>query len=151
MIDFDATYAEHASRLLAATVKQLDGDLQTAADIMANVWAKAWERRSTFDPARGSVGAWLNCIRRSAIVDHYRTKRETMPLVAEPAAQTPKTFDGVVEAIDKLPEPWAVAIRLVYLDDRSFPSAAEALGVSVGCVHRRAVLGLQRLRTILAA
>lgn len=148
--NFDEAFSAHNSRLLALTARKV-GDLQTAADIVATVWAKAWERRASYDPTRGTVGAWLNSIRRSAIADHYRAKRETLPLVAEPAA--PAEFDrpDLARALESLPEPWADAVRAVYLEDRSFPAAAEALGVSVSTAHKRTLLGLHRLRRILAA
>jgi len=147
--NFDEAFSAHHSRLLALTAGKV-GDLQVAADVMAAVWAKAWERRSTFDPARGSVGAWLNCIRRSAVVDHYRAKRETLPLAAEPAAPDDDRPD-LETAIGKLPEPWAEAVRLIYLEEKTFPEAAKALGLSIGCIHNRTKLGLNRLRRIMAA
>ena len=148
--NFDESFAEHNSRLLALTARKV-GDLQTAADIVATVWAKAWERRASYDPTRGTVGAWLNCIRRSAIVDHYRATCETLPLVVEPAAPAERDRSDLARALDRLPEPWADAVKAVYLEDRSFPSAAVALGVSVGTAYKRTMLGLQRLRRILAA
>ena len=147
--DFDEAFAQHHGRLLATTARKV-GDLQTAADIMAAVWAKAWERRSTFDPARGTVGAWLNCIRRSAIADHYRAKRVTLPLVTEPAAPSEDRPD-LETAIGKLPGPWSKAVRLIYLEDHTFTSAAKVLGVSTSTAHQRALLGIQRLRRMLLA
>lgn len=148
--NFDEAFSMHNGRLLAMTVKQLGGDLQTAADLVSTVWQKSWERRETFSPERGSVGAWLNCIRRSAIADYFRAKRETLPLVAEPAAPDDGRPD-LETAIGKLPEPWSKTIRLIYLEDRTFTEAAKILGVSVSCVHGRAKHGLHRLQRILAA
>ena len=117
-------------------------------------WAKAWQRRSTYDPARGTVGAWLNCICRSAMADYWRTNRITLLTLQEsdePEALTEDERPDLAEALGGLPDDLAAAVRAVYLEDRTFADAAKSLGLSIGCVHKRTSLGIKRLRKILAA
>jgi len=145
MIDFKEIYAEHHAALLRTTTRRC-GDLQTAADVCSEAWAKAWRCRASYDPARGTVGAWLNCICRTTMIDHYgRQCVKLLTLVDEPEA--PDDPLDLAAAIGKLPDPWADAIRAVYLEDRSFSAAAKAMTT----LHYRAQKGLQRLRKILAA
>jgi len=156
MLDFDAAYAEHHADLLRLTTARC-GDVQTAADIVAETWAKAWRRRASYDPARGTAGAWLYRICTRTSQNYFRGKRVKLVSLYwsdEPAAPADDLTDDqsdVTNALNKLPEPWADAIRALYLEDRTLPQAAEVLGCSPGTVYNRAKQGLQRLRKILAA
>jgi RNA polymerase sigma-70 factor, ECF subfamily len=150
-MNWDEVYAEHHAALLRRTAARC-GNLQAAADIVADVWAKAWQRRESYNPARGSVEAWLNAICRSTIADHYRAQRvKHTALQGEPAAPTESETPDLARAIDALPAHYAAAVRAVYLDDRSFPEAAKAMGCSVGATHKWCVAGVKRLRQMLAA
>ena len=154
MIDFDEAHAEHNAALLRMTAARC-GDLQAAADIVADVWAKAWQRRATFDPARGSVGAWLYVICRSATAEYYRRVCVKLSALSERDEPTSSPDIGrssdLAEALDLLPDDWAAAVRAVYLHDRSYPEAAKALNCSVGVTHKRCVAGIKRLKELLAA
>lgn len=70
MIDFDMAYSDFHAELLSQTAARC-GDLQVAQDVCYETWARAWKRRTTFDPVRGSVRAWLGSICRTALADYY--------------------------------------------------------------------------------
>ena len=57
----------------------------------------------------------------------------------------------LLKNIDALPPYLAAAVRLAYIDDRSFPQTAKALGCSIHIAHKRTLLGVQRLRRRKAA
>lgn len=52
-------------------------------------------------------------------------------------------------AIDALPAELRPAVRVVYVEDRTFIDAAKVLGCSVGTAHNRCVRGLKQLRRIM--
>lgn len=54
-------------------------DDQTAEDITSQVFLKAWENLSRYRPS-GHFLAWLYTIARNQVIDHYRTRKETVPL-----------------------------------------------------------------------
>ncbi len=54
-------------------------DEQTAEDITSQVFLKAWENISRYRPS-GHFLAWLYTIARNQVIDHYRTRKETVPL-----------------------------------------------------------------------
>lgn len=53
---------------------------ETAEDITSLVFTKALEHLPTFSPDAGTFQAWLYRIARNAVIDHYRTSRQTDPL-----------------------------------------------------------------------
>jgi RNA polymerase sigma-70 factor, ECF subfamily len=55
-------------------------DAQTADDLTALVFERAWSNLKRYQPKSASFGAWLFGIARNAISDHYRRGRETLPL-----------------------------------------------------------------------
>lgn len=50
---------------------------ETAEDLTSQVFLKALDRYATFDVARGTFSAWIYAIARNALVDHYRSSKET--------------------------------------------------------------------------
>ncbi|WJV46607.1 RNA polymerase sigma factor [Streptomyces flavofungini] len=45
---------------------------QAADDLLAELWLRAYEARRGFDPARGSVRAWLFGVARNVLSAHWR-------------------------------------------------------------------------------
>jgi RNA polymerase sigma-70 factor (ECF subfamily) len=65
-------------------------DAHSAADVTQEVFLSAWRARHRFDPARGSLGAWLVTITRSRILDHFRRVGRRPALIdGEPTEQRP--------------------------------------------------------------
>ena len=53
---------------------------ETAEDLTSQAFLKALQHIRTFDPKRGSVGAWIYRIARNTVTDHYRTRRATIDI-----------------------------------------------------------------------
>ena len=78
---------------LYAYVATLLGDRAAAEDVVAQAYERAYRKRRTYDPERGSERAWLFGIARNAALDELRRRRKVVPLVLDPA-------DEVLVAID---------------------------------------------------
>jgi RNA polymerase sigma-70 factor (ECF subfamily) len=79
---FDSLYRSSA-RDLYAYVRTLVGDDASAEDVTALSFERAYRRRASFDPGRGSQRGWLFGIARNAALDELRRRRRSAPLVGE--------------------------------------------------------------------
>ena len=67
-----------------AYVRGLLRDRSAAEDVTAQAFERAYRRRATFDPKRGSHRAWLFGIARNAALDELRRRSRHAELVVEP-------------------------------------------------------------------
>jgi RNA polymerase sigma factor (sigma-70 family) len=83
-LDFDALY--RASRDdVYAYVATLVRDAAAAEDVTALAFERAFRKRRSWSPRRGSGRAWLFGIARNAALDELRRGKRSAALVAEPA------------------------------------------------------------------
>ena len=85
--DVDAAFEELYRRSrddVYAYVGGLLRDRSAAEDVTAQAFERAYRRRRTFKPGRGSRRAWLFGIARNAALDELRRRRRRARLVAEP-------------------------------------------------------------------
>jgi RNA polymerase sigma factor (sigma-70 family) len=80
--NFDALYRSSA-RDVYAYVRTLLGDDAAAEDVTALAFERAYRRRASFDPGRGSQRGWLFAIARNAALDELRRRRRSAPLLGE--------------------------------------------------------------------
>jgi RNA polymerase sigma-70 factor (ECF subfamily) len=79
---FDSLYRSSA-RDLYAYVRTLLGDDASAEDVTALAFERAYRRRASFDPGRGSQRGWLFGIARNAALDELRRRKRAAPLLGE--------------------------------------------------------------------
>lgn len=53
---------------------------ELAEDLTSDVFTKALTKIHTYDDTRGSFSAWLYRIARNRVVDHFRTRKESVPI-----------------------------------------------------------------------
>jgi len=82
-IAFDRLYRQSRDDVFAY-VAGLLRDRSAAEDVTAQAFERAYRKRRSFDPRRGSRRAWLFGIARNAALDELRRRRRTAELAAEP-------------------------------------------------------------------
>ena len=97
-LDFDALY-RGARDDLFAYVATLLRDRAAAEDVTALAFERAYRRRRSFHPDRGSVRAWLFGIARNAALDELRRRKRTASMETEPVADAPGPDDEAERAL----------------------------------------------------
>jgi RNA polymerase sigma-70 factor, ECF subfamily len=126
-------------------------------DVYQEVFMRVFTRlESLRDEA--ALKPWIAQLTRRAAIDRLRSDvRETPTLEAERLAGEEPEFEEIEQAmtvyraLDELPSPYREAISLFFLQDQSYRTISEALGISAGTVASRISRGLAMLREVLAA
>jgi RNA polymerase sigma-70 factor, ECF subfamily len=130
---------------------------QTAEDILHIVFMKAWNNLPRYRPVnRAKFSTWLFQIANFTVIDHWRTRKETVEIdKLENLAQfalDPKlyeNYDFLWKAMEEMPDDYQAVIRMRFIEDLSVSEAAFAMGkseVGVRVLQHRA---LKALRIIL--
>lgn len=78
--DAFATLYEGSVDALYAFVWSKTHHRETAEDLTAVTFTKAWEHIASLRPTEGSFRPWLYTIARNSVIDHYRTRRDHMDI-----------------------------------------------------------------------
>jgi RNA polymerase sigma-70 factor (ECF subfamily) len=132
------------------------GERADIADVVADVFAVAWRRRSD-RPAGATERFWLFGVARRVLADHWRSDRRRRRLWLRMAAQpsglaTPGGTDSEMTeqleaALGRLKEKDREVLRLVAWDELDRTEAADAMGCSVNAFNIRLHRALRRLST----
>jgi RNA polymerase sigma-70 factor, ECF subfamily len=146
------------------------GDHTDAEEVVADAFAQMWRSAAGFDPARGSVTAWLATIVRTRALDLVRARNrrarvleeaavvtdEGETLVIAPTVESPdrdaeltETRAIVRRSLADLPAPQRRVIELAYFGGLSQSEIAAQLSEPLGTVKTRMRAGMERLRQAL--
>ncbi len=152
-----ALYRAHGPELYRFVVRQLH-DEGRAADVVQEIFLRAWRAADRFDPDIASARVWLFAIARNATIDEAR-RRAARPLQVVPPDDLDQnestsypTHDAVIntwlveEALRRISEPHRVALVETYLRGRPYEDVAGELGMPVGTLRSRVFYGLKALR-----
>jgi RNA polymerase sigma-70 factor (ECF subfamily) len=108
------------------------------------------------DPAR--LQRWIYLIARNAIIDHYRTRKETVEVPETLAAEQEPESDEMEELktsfrrmIYNLPKPYREALVLMEFEGRTQQELADRLGISLSGAKSRVQRGREQLKDMLHA
>jgi RNA polymerase sigma-70 factor (ECF subfamily) len=151
-----AAYDHHGRVIFALALRAL-GAHHDAEDVTQQVFVRAWRARTTLDPARGALGAWLVGITRRQIADRLtaqareRQVAERVALATLPCSTT-SLSDAVVDAVvvademNNLSPQQRTVVRLAVFDDLTHQQISALTGLPVGTVKSHLRRGLERLR-----
>lgn len=147
---------------------QMSGSKPIAEDVTQEVFLFLMREGHIFDPARGSLNAFLLGVTRNHVLRRMRVDHSLTPLgdddetdvsvaVLETALRPiedlarAETIELVRKAVLSLPAKYREVVVLCELQDVSYGEAAEILGCAIGTVrsrlHRARALLLAKLRT----
>ena len=144
-------FAEKLGQFIRARVS----DPATAEDILHDVFVKIQRRLGQLqNPAK--LQGWIYLIARNAIIDHYRTRKETVEVPDSLPAETDNHQGDVQELkaalrrmIYSLPELYREALVLTEFDGLTQQELAGRLGISLSGARSRVQRGRAQLKQML--
>jgi RNA polymerase sigma-70 factor (ECF subfamily) len=164
-----ALYDRH-SAVAYGLARAIVRDPADAEEVVADCFSQMWRTAASFDPARGSVAAWVTTIVRTRALDLIRSQRRRARVLddaglladeegagaAPSQGDTPdrdversETRELVRRSLAELPAPQRKVLELAYFGGMSQSEIAELLSEPLGTVKTRMRAGLEKLRTAL--
>lgn len=150
----EAIWHEFSADLRRA-IRSRVADPATAEDILQDVFVKL-HRNLPQLPESAKVEAWLHRVARNAIIDHYRSRKETIEvpedLSVEAPAPGPETTGlnaATRRMIESLPEPDRSALIRTEIDGLTQRELAAELGISLSGAKSRVQRARERLKAML--
>lgn len=152
-------YDRHAS-LVYGLARAMLRDTDEAEDLVQDVFL-AFQRRGRFDPARGTLAAYLGTMTRSMALDRLRSRKRRGAAIEEMTRNAPEDVDPVTpldtlvesdegtrvrQALDRLPPKSRRVLELAYYRGMSQTEIATLLEAPLGTVKTWARTGLLALR-----
>lgn len=160
---FEALYTATFAHLLGYALRRC-GDVEDAADVVAETFAIAWRRIDTVPPGDGAR-LWLYGVARNVLANHRRglTRRRELSAAlaaevaevyersAEESAGESAEFAAIGRAFRGLPEDDRELLALVAWEGLDHGQIAKVLGCSRNAVRIRLYRARRRLARTLAA
>jgi RNA polymerase sigma-70 factor (ECF subfamily) len=135
-------YKDRVFRLAYSILK----DRAAAEDAAQETFVRVWKALPRFD-GRAALGTWIYAITRNTCLMELRRRRPTVSFddpdsteaqhaaasIATGPADDPER-DNLLRLVEALPRNQQEAVRLFYLEDRSYETVAEQLGMPLGTV-----------------
>ena len=149
-------YDRFAAQMLGLATRIL-GNRRDGEDLVHDVFLEAWQRARSYDPARGSVRAWLLLRVRSRAIDRARALASARRFAmvetaagsdtrAEPEPGLGGDRERARAALEALPEAQRRVVELCYFEGCSGRDVAERLGIPIGTVKSRLFAAMKGLR-----
>jgi RNA polymerase sigma-70 factor (ECF subfamily) len=165
---FDLLVPEYRDRVFRLCLSILR-DRASAEDAAQEALVRVWKALPGFD-GRAALGTWIYAIARNTCLMELRRRRPTVSfddpdceeaqraaagIATGPAADPER--DNLLRLVETLPRNQQEAVRLFYLEDRSYEHVAEQLGMPLGTVKnllhraRKRLMELARPEEVVAA
>jgi RNA polymerase sigma-70 factor (ECF subfamily) len=121
-------------------------DRAAAEDAAQETFVRVWKALPGFD-GRAQLGTWIYAITRNTCLMELRRRRPTVSFDDPDSAEAQRAAaaiatgpagdperDNLLRLVDALPRNQQEAVRLFYLEDRSYEAVAEQLDMPLGTV-----------------
>ncbi len=148
---YDA-YVERVTRYIYFRVSE-ESDTE---DLVSQVFLKAWENLDRYKMGSSPFIAWLYTIARNLVIDHYRTKKDALPLeealafpsemeMPDEEAQTRFDLQAMRDALQFLSSDQQQALILKYIAGLPNDSIAKIMNKQEGTIRGLQMRALQTL------
>src|ERR1043165_7949498 len=148
---YDA-YVERVTRYIYFRVSE-GSDTE---DLVSQVFLKAWENLDRYKSGSSPFIAWLYTIARNLVIDHYRTKKDILPLeeaIATPSdmempdeeAQMHFDLEAMRDSLQALSKDQQQVLILKYIAGLPNEDIAKIMGKQEGTIRGLQMRGLQTL------
>lgn len=138
------------------------GSAQDAEDLCEQVFLKAWEAIGRYTWCGYPFSSWLYKLAHNLVVDHYRTRRETLPLndviatsdePVDPESMLRQTLDAceLRDAIVQLTSEQRQVIALKFVEGYDNAEIAQMMNKKEGAIRALQYRALRSLQGILEA
>jgi RNA polymerase sigma-70 factor (ECF subfamily) len=152
--EFQAAFDEHKDAVYRFAWRMC-GSAATAQDITQDTFVQLLRHPRRFDPARGTLRAFLLGIARNLALKHWRAEHRHEPLDDDVAAEPVDLDRGEVgeivgRAVQALPPLQREAVILAEYEGLTLVEIARAVDADIGTVKSRLHRARERLRRALA-
>lgn len=145
-------------RIVYSLALRMLGDVGAAEEVTQDVFLRCWQHIDRYQPAQGTLAAWLLAIAHHRTIDELRSRRQRQrrheqgdaELAAlatrDPTLDEVLLRDEVRRGLSQLPDTQREAIELIFWGGLTRREAAARLGIPLGTLHTRLRLGMERLR-----
>ncbi len=137
-------------------------DVQTAEDVVQDVFLNVWRLASSFDARRGSARSWLLAMVHHRSIDNIRQRRDKTQMNLPMELKQPGTETGVWQevmgnldrqdiekALKQIPMEQRKAIELAFFIGYTHREIADDARIPLGTVKSRSRMGMEKLRDLL--
>jgi len=148
---FESLFREHQGQVYGWIVR-IVRDPSAAEDLTVEAFWRLYQHRDRLDP-NGNCPAWLRRVATNLAIDHLRRSKPAELLKSEPADE--KQLDSleqqqlraaIRDALMSLSPKLRVVVQLVLIEDESYATVAESLGISLSAVKLRIFRATRILR-----
>lgn len=154
---YDA-YVDRVSRYIYFRVSE-ESDME---DLVSQVFLKAWENLERYKTGNSPFIAWLYTIARNLVIDHYRMKKDTLPLeealalpsdleMPDDTAQTRFDLEAMRDALQRLSKDQQQVLILKYIAGLPNEGIAKIMNKQEGTIRGLQMRGLQTLAKYMKA
>lgn len=143
------------SEKLGQFIRARVADPATAEDLLQDVFVKIHARLGQLKDAT-KLQSWVYLIARNAIIDHYRTRKEMVPVpesLVDESERPSEEIEGLMAAfrrmIGSLPEPYREALVLTEFEGLTQQELADRVGISLSGAKSRVQRGREHLKGML--
>jgi len=144
---FERFYRMHAARLLSFLRRYL-GDSTAAEDIAQEAFLQLWQRPNGFNPARGTLKAYLFGIAAKRAADWWRHHPPESPSAPERPVHQGDPPVLVANALEQVDPDTRSLLWLREVEGYSYQELAAMLEIPLGTVKWRLFTGREQLRRI---
>jgi RNA polymerase sigma-70 factor (ECF subfamily) len=154
---FDELYSRYSPRVFGYLFQRLNGNVEEAEDLTAEVFTKVYEKIDRFQVQGAPLSAWLFRIAHNRLIDSVRRrpKQTQVALDDAPALAAGPVFGGIDQAVAldqikvglaRLTEEQRQVITLRFLESKSLAETAAVMQRNEDAVKKLQARGLASLR-----